>query len=66
MKDVISTLTHKYYERKRETLELPDTKWQWDYNSEEFSPNYLGHMLHYIEGAVMQIRDREQTNDKEY
>ncbi len=59
MKDVITTLTHKYYERKRETLETPDNKWQWDYNSEEFSPNYIGHMLHYIEGAVMIIRDKE-------
>jgi len=64
MKDVITTLTHKYYERKRETLEPPDFKWQWDYNSDEFSPNYIGHMLHYIEGAVMQIRNREQANGK--
>ena len=64
MKDVITALTHKYYERKRESIELPNIKWQWDYNSDEFSPNYIGHILHYIEGAVMQIRNREQENDK--
>ena len=64
MKDVITALTHKYYERKRESLELPNVKWQWDYNCDEFSPNYIGHILHYIEGAVMQIRNREQENDK--
>ncbi len=64
MKDVITTLTHKYYEQKRETIEPPDTKWQWDYKSDEFSPNYIGHIVHYIEGAVMQIRDREQPNGK--
>jgi hypothetical protein len=64
MKDVITSLTHKYYERKRESLEPPDKKWQWDYESDEFSPNYIGHILHYIEGAVMQIRDREQANGK--
>ena len=64
MKDVITTLTHKYYERKRGSIELPNIKWQWDYNSDEFSPNYIGHILHYIEGAVMQIRNRGQQNDK--
>ena len=64
MKDVISTLTHKYYEKKRERLEPPDIKWQWDYTSDEFSPNYIGHMLHYIEGAVMQVRNKEQANGK--
>ena len=64
MKDVITSLTHEYYERRRERLEPPDTKWQWDYKSDEFLPNYLGHILHYIEGAVMQIRNREQLNGK--
>lgn len=64
IKDVITDLTHKYYERKRETLKLPDIKWQWDYNCSEFAPNYLGHMLHYIEGAVMQIREKEKLNDR--
>jgi len=64
MKDVVTSLTHKYYERKRESLEPPDKKWQWDYESDEFSPNYIGHILHYIEGTVMQIRDREQANGK--
>jgi ppGpp synthetase/RelA/SpoT-type nucleotidyltranferase len=64
MKDVITELTHKYYERRRETLEQPDIKWQWDYNSEEFLPNYIGHILHYIEGEVMQIRNREQLHGK--
>jgi ppGpp synthetase/RelA/SpoT-type nucleotidyltranferase len=64
IKDVITELTHKYYERKRETLELPDIKWQWDYKCNEFAPNYLGHMLHYIEGAVMQIREKEKLNDR--
>jgi ppGpp synthetase/RelA/SpoT-type nucleotidyltranferase len=64
IKDVINDLTHKYYERKREILNQPDIKWQWDYDSEEFLPNYIGHMLHYIEGELMQIRNREQIDEK--
>ena len=64
IKDVITALTHRYYERKRRTLEPPDRKWQWDCDSTEFAPNYIGHILHYVEGAVMQIRRREQFNDR--
>ncbi len=64
IKDVITTLTHRYYERKRHTLELPDIKWQWDCDCTEFAPNYIGHILHYVEGAVMQIRRREEVNDR--
>ncbi len=64
MKDVITALTHKYYERKRESNEPLDKKWQWDYMSDEFSPNYIGHILHYIEGTIMQIRNREQENGR--
>jgi ppGpp synthetase/RelA/SpoT-type nucleotidyltranferase len=59
MKDVISELTHKYYEKRRVRLVMPDEKWQWNYMSDEFAPNYIGHILHYIEGAIMEIRDRE-------
>lgn len=62
IKDIVNTLTHKYYERRRETLVAADTKWQWDYKSDEFSPNYIGHILHYVEGVIMQIRNREQEN----
>jgi len=64
MKDVIGALTHKYYAEKRMRLELPEEKWQWDYNCDEFAPNYIGHIVHYVEGAIMAIRDRGQVNGK--
>lgn len=64
MKDVIRELTHKYYEQKRMRLESPDEKWQWNYMCEEFAPNYIGHILHYVEGTIMEIRDRGQANGK--
>jgi hypothetical protein len=63
IKDVISKLTHKYYEYRRECLVPPDTKWQWNYKSEEFTPNYIGHILHYIEGTIMQVRNMEKKDD---
>jgi hypothetical protein len=57
LQDVIRKLLHTYYEEKR--VNSKDKKWQWDYKSDEFSANYLGHILHYLEGMIMEIRDKE-------
>lgn len=55
--EVVNELLHEYYERQR--LEKPtDKKWQWDFESDEFSPAYIGHISHYIEGAIMQARQK--------
>lgn len=58
LQEVIRRLLHKYYEVKR--IEQGDRQipWQWDYKSQEFLPNYLGHILHYIEGMIMEARRR--------
>ena len=58
IKEVIKTLLHRYYERERVDLKLKSRDWQWNYQSEEFSASYLGHILHYVEGMIVQIRDR--------
>lgn len=57
--DVIKALTHKYYEERRIRIEEPGEKWQWNYKSDEFAPNYVGHILHYVDGVIMEIRDRK-------
>lgn len=59
LQDVIKKLTHLHYENRRVRLKKPDKKWQWNYKSEEFSANYLGHILHYIEGMIMEIRENQ-------
>lgn len=58
LQELIRLLLHKYYEEKR--LKSPEEirKWQWDYKSNEFATNYLGHILHYIEGMIMGIREK--------
>jgi hypothetical protein len=58
LQDVIRKLTHDQYAQRRSRTAVPDVKWQWDYKSPEFLPNYLGHILHYIEGMIMEVRDR--------
>jgi len=56
LQEVIRVLLHRHYEASRVR---PDARldWQWDYLSDEFKANYLGHVLHYLEGMIMGIRD---------
>lgn len=60
IQEVIKTLLHKHYEENREITIPKDYKWQWDYNCPEFASNYLGHIIHYVEGMIVDIRDREK------
>ena len=60
IQEVIRKLLHKYYEQARKRLEEENIKWQWNYKSDEFSANYLGHILHYIEGMIVDIREKQK------
>lgn len=64
IQDVILDMIHKYYERRRTHLRKEDPKWQWDYECEEFVPNYLGHVIHYIEGMIMEVRKRSEARSR--
>lgn len=61
LQEVMRSLTHHYYEKRRQAPEGEKRAWQWDYKSEEFTASYLAHMLHYIEGAIMEIRDKRAS-----
>lgn len=63
LQEVIKRLLHKHYEQRRERLPAGDIKWQWDYRSDEFATNYLGHILHYIEGMIVEMRDRKPKRE---
>lgn len=60
LQEVIRSLLHKYYEETRKRVEKPSVKWQWDYKSDEFATNYLGHILHYIEGMIIEVREKQR------
>lgn len=62
LQEVIRRLTHIQYEGRRMTTDEPAMKWQWDYSSDSFKPNYLGHILHYMEGMIMEVRDKGKKN----
>lgn len=60
LQEVIRKLLHRYYEKRRQALQAPDRPWQWDYDSDEFVANYLGHILHYVEGMIMDVRRKQR------
>jgi ppGpp synthetase/RelA/SpoT-type nucleotidyltranferase len=60
LQELIRTLTHHYYDAKRSDVEEEKIKWQWNYRSDEFAPYYLGHILHYVEGMIMEIREGQR------
>ncbi len=60
VKEVIKELLHTHYEKRRMFKEDVDLPWSWQYDGEEFKTNYLGHMIHYIEGIVVGIRNGEE------
>lgn len=59
LQEMIKALLHKYYEKNRTTVFPKDYKWQWDYRNEQFVPNYMGHIAHYLEGMIVEIRDKQ-------
>lgn len=58
LQEVIRRLLHKYYEQRRALGQGTDARWQWEYRSTEFATNYLGHILHYMEGMILDVRER--------
>ena len=64
LQEVIRKLLHKHFENRRQRAGAPDVEWQWDYRSDEFATNYLGHILHYVEGMIMEVRDRDTKPEK--
>lgn len=64
LQEVIRRLTHRYYEARREQPVPARSSWQWNYESDEFTANYLGHILHYVEGMIMEVRARQRDETK--
>lgn len=60
IQEVLKELLHKYYTIKRKEIIKEEKKWQWNYKHEEFTVNYLGHMLHYVDGMIMEVRERQE------
>jgi ppGpp synthetase/RelA/SpoT-type nucleotidyltranferase len=54
LQEGIRRLIHEHYETSQGEG-LP-ADWRWEYKERPFAANYLGHILHYIEGQIMRVR----------
>ena len=61
LQEIIKNLLHKHYEENRKRTEPKKDMWQWDYHCDEFASNYLGHIVHYVEGMIVEIRDKQHN-----
>jgi hypothetical protein len=57
VQEVLRALTHRTYEIIRRKPKAENVHWQWRWNCEQFTPNYLGHILHYADGVMLNLRD---------
>jgi hypothetical protein len=60
LQEAIRKLLHIYYEDRRIRITRETERWQWNYKSDEFGANYLGHILHYVEGMIVEIREKQK------
>lgn len=58
VQNLLVDLSHEYYQKTRSNLKIQDIKWQWVHDSDNFIPNYIGHIAHYVEGMMLNIRDK--------
>jgi len=66
IKELVKSILHSFYEKARlASLSERDGKnWRWDYKSDEFVASNLGHLIHYVEGMIVQVRDRQSESKK--
>lgn len=63
LQEVMRTHLHWFYELNRMLPPRQASQWAWDYTSQEFGANYLGHVLHYLEGKIMEIRANQEEHN---
>jgi hypothetical protein len=59
VKLALKAILHSFYEGTRLQSSEQRRNWQWDFKSQEFVGNNLGHMLHYVEGMIVRLRDEQ-------
>lgn len=61
VQEVLRTLTHKTYEATRRRPRRESDLWQWRWQCAQFTPNYLGHILHFADGVMLSLRGKVGT-----
>lgn len=60
LQEVLKRCIHIEYKKIRDLNIESEVPWQWRYRENEFFTNSLGHVLHNIEGMIMEVRRRQE------
>lgn len=60
VKEFVKSILHHIYDSARISSDSHEKTWAWNYESDEFIAHNLGHMVHYVEGMLVQVRDRQR------
>jgi len=64
MQELIWDLLHGYYKPEKEYDKLEEN-WPWDYDCDAFAANYLGHVIHFVDGKIVHaIRRQRGKNER--
>jgi len=58
VKEAVKSILHPIYEKAR--LGYSEKDWQWDFSCDEFIANNLGHIIHYVEGMIVRVRNEHE------
>lgn len=61
VKEFVKGILHRIYDVDRIQGATSSKNWAWDYESDEFIAHNLGHIVHYVEGMIVQVRDRQRS-----
>lgn len=62
LQDTINKISHQVYEGKRikECVDQDSKAWRWEYRRPEFIANYLGHLLHLVDGLILRVKGKKE------
>jgi hypothetical protein len=62
IQDLMRGLLHNEYKKTR--IQSDNDDWVWKYKEDKFSTAYLAHMLHFAEGMIMQIMEKNKNSEE--
>jgi len=65
LQEILYQITHRYYESTRDKFISDPHAWKWEVGSSRFRAGYICHTLHLLEGIILELRDKTDTEEGE-
>lgn len=63
LQDTVKSILHWYYEKDRVKYEKgqDEKSWRWSFDKPSFVTNYIGHILHFFDGIIVNIKNKKEA-----